>query len=91
MWEKVYVLSGLKRHESLQAAHSCGYENELCSCMWVELALGNFSAHLTYEELVDWLHFEGCTIQATILPLKFRRCGIVFGVIFTTGRQSIHI
>ena len=59
--------------------------------MHIELALGDLGTHFSYKELINVVHLESCTVQASIFPLEFCRSWIIFGVIFATCRKSIDV
>ena len=59
--------------------------------MHIQLALGDLGTHLSYEELINVVHLESCTVQTAIFPFEFRRSWIIFSVIFTSCRKPIDV
>ena len=91
MRKEIDIFSSLEWHESLETTHCCRHNNEFCCCLHIKLALGDLGTHLSYKELINVVHLESCTIQATVLPLEFCRSWVIFGIIFATCRQSVYV
>ena len=88
MDEEVDVLAEIEGEHGANSAHSGAEENDF-TCAGGQLALLYCSADLAEEELIDLLHFEGCAIQVTVLPLELGRRWVVFGVFLAAGWKSV--
>ena len=86
--EEVDILAQIKRQHGAYGTHRRAKEDDFAGAS-SELALLDGSTDLAEEELVYLLHFEGCTIEVAVLPLKLGGRRVILSVLLATGWKSV--